>query len=153
MKKYSLPLVLSLTLAACQNRDATDAQPAAVAAGFNQEFSLQYRQQAALPATDQVELFVTVADLDYSFCPPNARCFIADFVALTLSVRDKQGQTQQVAMPLHTTGARNPAWIDTTSVRANGQRYVIYYHRWSVVENVPHPQKKDITVVLRITKP
>ncbi|GGG57142.1 hypothetical protein [Hymenobacter glacieicola] len=154
MRNYILPLISTLALAACQSSDtATEAVPAAVVVGFDQEFSLYYRQQAKLPVTNSAELTVSVAELQYSFCPPNARCFVADFVAPTLSITDQRGQTQQVKMPVSQARTRAANWIDTTSVRANNRRYVLYYHRYIVAENVTQPQKKDLSVVLRITKP
>lgn len=151
MKKYVLGSMMLLTLGACQD-SASDAAPSAIAAEFNQDFALNYRQQATLPTASLRELTLVVTDIQYSFCPKNARCFTADFVAPTVQVTDAQGQTQQVKMPANQPSAATSNWIDTTSLRANGRRYTLYYKRWIVTENVEQPQRKDLTVVLHVAR-
>ena len=123
-----------------------------VGATFNQNFKLNYLQQAVLRTAGRPELAVTVADLSYSFCPSNAYCLVADFVAPNLNVADAQGRTQVVTMPV-LLAPRNAAWIDTTSIRANGRRYLLYYNSWSVRAGVARPAKADISVIFRVTKP
>ena len=162
MKKHLLLAAFGLLLAACDKKDERN-EPAAVAAGYDQQFSLQYRQAAKLPHLLQPELTITLADLNYSFCPPNANCFVPDFVAPTLSVTDAQGLTQQMRMP---TSFRNPyhhLWIDSASIRANSRRYVLYYTSWKVSKSptslwnrnkvAGNVEKPDISVQLRITRP
>lgn len=142
-----------MSLAACTNNDKeNDAIPTPVTASFNQDFSLNYRQQATLTSAGQTELTVIATDLRYGFCPKNSYCFTADFVWPTLSVQDAQGQVQEVRMPTNPRPIVTPTLMDTTSIRANGQRYMLHYSKWEVDANCGSPQKKDIAVVLRVIK-
>ena len=125
---------------------------AALNASFDQDFKLYYLQQAVLRTAGRTELAVAVADLSYSFCPSNAYCLVADFVAPKLSVADAQGRTQVVSLPV-LSAPRNAAWLDTTSIRANGRRYLLYYKSWSVRAGVARPAKTDISAIFRVTKP
>lgn len=152
MKKYLLLFTTGLSLAACKTTDEIEAVPIAIASAFDQNFSLLYRQQAMLSTASQPELTVEVTDLNYAFCPRNAYCLVANFVAPTLSVTDAQGKTQQLRLPIHQERPYTPVWIDTASVRANNQRYVFYYTEWTVDDARDQPGKKDITVTLRVTK-
>ncbi|HEX8425318.1 hypothetical protein [Hymenobacter sp.] len=153
MKKYLLATAIGLSLAACSKADDEDVTPIAITSAFDQNFSLNYRQQASLPSSSQPELTVAVEELDYTFCPKNAYCILADFANPTLGVTDRGGQTQQVKflMPGRTTNY--PDWMDTTSVRANGKRYVFYYIMYNVKAGCDNPGKEDISVKLRITEP
>ncbi len=155
MSKRLLLAVLGLSLAACQRADEeNDIVPAAVATTFDQDFSLNYRQQATVSsASSQPELTVAVADLNYKFCPKNAYCFTADFVNPTLSVTDEQGQTQEVKLSMRRMTGNYPAWSDTASVRANGRRYMFYYIIYDVKAGCDNPEKKDISIALRVSRP
>ncbi|UOQ81466.1 hypothetical protein [Hymenobacter sp. 5414T-23] len=126
--------------------------PATVNSAFDQEFALNYRQQAFLPSTNQPELTVEATELSYAFCPRNARCLIPDYVWPTLTVTDAQGLTQQIKLPANQERTYTAGWIDTTSVRANGRRYLLYYLNWQVQPGNDAPQKKDITTRYRISK-
>ncbi|AII53420.1 hypothetical protein [Hymenobacter sp. APR13] len=154
MKQYLLLAALTVSLGACQETDSNeDATPVAIEAQFSQDFTLSYRQQAILPTVIQPELTIELVDLQYSICPKNARCFGANFAFPILAVTDAQGQTQQLKMPVnHTTGLRYGSFVDTTSVRANGRRYLLQYTEWSVKSDCDQPEKKDLSVALRITK-
>ncbi|GAB3294997.1 hypothetical protein ACFQT0_22420 [Hymenobacter humi] len=166
MKKYVFLAACGLLLAACYKADTTDG-PAPVAAGFDQAFTLQYRQEAELPLRQSPELTIGLADLSYSFCPPNAMCFAPDFVAPTLRITDAQGLTREVKMPAFGHEPRNQGWIDSTSIRANSRRYVLYYTSWNTSwnrrkatsstwitsKNSINSQKQGITVQLRVAKP
>ncbi|GAA4008121.1 hypothetical protein GCM10022408_20300 [Hymenobacter fastidiosus] len=154
LKKCLLLTVSGLSLLACQKTDEeNDVAPAAVVAAFNAEFSLHYQQAARLPAATQPELTVEVTDLDYFFCPKDVLCcFVTSFVAPTLSVTDAQGRVQQVKLTANASREYTPAWIDTTSVKANGQRYVLYYTKWNTGSRREQAGKKDVSVTLRVTK-
>jgi len=153
MKRHLLLCLLGLNLVACKKTDpAPDNAP--VAANFDQEFTLYPQQQAKVPGTSAPELTVTLTDLEFTYCPPAAACLVGTSVFPKLSITDAQGQTQLLALPLVRSRMSNPAWIDTTHIRANGRRYLVYYHKWNI--STPpmgqSPQKKDISVTLRITK-
>lgn len=152
MKKCFLLCLLGLNLGAC--REAAPAPDGPAAANFGQEFTLYPQQQAQAPATNAPELTVTLTDLDFTYCPPNVNCLVGTSVSPKLSITDARGQTQQLALPLARPRTPNPAWIDSTTIRANGQRYLIYYHKWTIPSPPAgqSPQKKDISVTLRITK-
>ncbi|WBA43474.1 hypothetical protein [Hymenobacter canadensis] len=156
MKQSLLFAALVVGLGACQKSDNNeDATPAAMEAAFSQDFTLSYRQQALLPTVAQPELTVELADLQYSICPKNARCFTANFVFPLLAITDAQGRTQQLKMPVNnTTGLQTGAFIDTASVRANGRRYLVQYTSWQAKEtDRNYAEKQDLSVKLRITKP
>jgi hypothetical protein len=153
MKKHFLLCLLGLNIAACKKTGPAP-DNASVAPNFAQEFTLYPQQQAHISGTGARKLTVTLTDLDFTYCPPNVNCFVGTFVSPKLSITDAQGQTQQLALPLTRVRSQNPAWIDTTTIRANGQRYLVYYHKWNIA---PPPagrnlQKKDISVTLRVTK-
>ncbi|MFD2720728.1 hypothetical protein ACFST9_18550 [Hymenobacter monticola] len=147
MSKHFLFAALSLSLFACKKNDAES--PAAVAAGFSQDFALLYRQQASLPQPAQPELTITVTDLQFSICPRNANCFMADYARPTLRITDAQGGTQQLTMPV-ILGSRSADWIDTTSVRANGRRYVLTYLKWQVPGDYHAATKENIKLTFRV---
>ncbi|TGD79584.1 hypothetical protein [Hymenobacter wooponensis] len=153
MKKYLLLVATSMSLLACdKNSGDTNVVPAAVSSTFDQEFTLNYRQQALLPSATRPELVVEATDLTYSFCPKNARCFVPDFVWPTLTITDAQGQTQQVKLPVNQERTYAADLLDSTSVRANGRRYVLYYLNWQVQQGNDDPQRKDIAMRYRIGK-
>ncbi|WP_375417794.1 hypothetical protein [uncultured Hymenobacter sp.] len=159
MKKY-LPLsVLGVSLAACQKDNDKDVVPTSVTSAFDQKFTLRYQQQAMLPASAQPELTLELGDFNYTFCPENANCFMADFVSPTLNVTDERGQVQQLKLGLQAARfsySNYPLWIDTASVRANGKRYLVYYQQYSVDTNLKrreHAEKKHLAVELRVVKP
>jgi hypothetical protein len=150
MKKPLLVALVALGLGACQKDN--DAAPAAVGAPFDQEFTLDHNQQASLPVVSP-ELKVTVSDVLFSFCPKNAMCIAPDYVAPVLQITDAQGHAQQLTMPRNLfRNSSNPNWIDTASVRANNRRYLFTYINWKVGVNTDFAQKKDISVVLRVTR-
>ncbi|SHJ29323.1 hypothetical protein SAMN02745146_2787 [Hymenobacter daecheongensis DSM 21074] len=155
MKKHLLLSALSLSLLACEKADReNDVIPASITTAFNQDFALSYRQQATLPAATNPELTVAVSAMQYSFCPKDVICcFVPNFVDPTLTITDAQGQSQQVKLPANQPRNYNPTWIDTISVRANGQRYVVYYTKWDVKPGCDQPGIKDISVRLRVLKP
>lgn len=143
-----------MSLAACASSEKeNDVVPKPITSSFNQDFSLNYQQQASLPLTGQTELTVTTTDLRYAICPKDSRCFTADFVWPTLSIVDAQGQTQEIQMPSNQQQVFSTSFLDTTSVRANGRRYVLQYTRYQVEIGDDTPQKKDISVVLRVIQP
>lgn len=155
MQQSLLFAALVVVLGACQkSENDEDVTPATIESEFSQDFTLGYRQRALLPAATQPELTVELTDLQYSICPKNARCFGANFVFPILAITDAQGQTQQVKMPAnHTTGLRYGPFVDTTSIRANGRRYLLQYTEWRVKADCEQPEKKDLSVALRISKP
>jgi hypothetical protein len=153
MKKYLLLLAFSVSLLACdKNSRNNDVVPAAISSAFDQEFMLNYRQQALLPSATRPELIVEATDLTYSFCPKGSYCFVADFVWPTLTITDAQGQSQEIKLPVNKERTYAGLNIDTTSVRANGRRYLLHYLDWQVPTNIENPQKKDITARYRISK-
>ncbi len=154
MKKYILLPLLGLSLITCKKGEEEPRIPETVTAAFDQDVDLRYRQQALVPTANQPELTVQLTDLSYSFCPKNVRCFIADFVWPTVKITDAQGQVQELRQLGKVVHTYNPAWTDTASVRANGRRYVVQYTRYNLDEySREEPQKEDITVTIRITKP
>ncbi|MFD2787543.1 hypothetical protein [Hymenobacter rubripertinctus] len=154
MKHYLLAAALLPALAACHNSDKDDAAPAAIAAGFSQDFALHYRQQATLPTAQAPELTVLVEDLQFSICPKNTNCLLPDFAAPTLAITAADGSTQQLKLPRDFSRDMRPAWIDTAGVRANGRRYVVYYRNWSFdAAKQDNPQKQDFTISLRVERP
>ncbi|MDF7812029.1 hypothetical protein [Hymenobacter sp. YC55] len=154
MRKYLLLSALVISLTAClKTEDENEVTPAAINTIFDQDFNLNYRQQATLSSASQTELTVAVEELHYTFCPKNANCFIGDFVNPTMSVTDTKGQTQEVKLSMHRATSNYPNWMDTISVRANGTRYLLYYKKYDVKAGCDNPAKKDISVQLRITKP
>ncbi|WP_022824571.1 hypothetical protein [Hymenobacter norwichensis] len=154
MKSHLLITAALMSLGACTNGEKeNDAVPATITTGFNQEFRLNYRQQANISSGLQTELTVKATDFRYAFCPRNANCFTADFVWPTLSIQDAQGQAQEMKLTSNPRVVSGATLLDTTSIRANGQRYVLQYIIWDVAPNTDSPQKKDISVALRIIKP
>ena len=153
MKKHLLVVALGLGITACSKaEEENDVTPAAITAAFDQDFNLNYRQQATISSSSQTELAVAVEDLQYGFCPKSAYCFIADFVNPTISVTDIGGQTQHVKLPVVGRTNLSYNWIDSASVRANGKRYVLYYMMYEVKAERDNPEKKDISVKLHIAK-
>ncbi|MBC6609843.1 hypothetical protein H8B15_02850 [Hymenobacter sp. BT507] len=152
MKKHLLLFGAALSLTACYTTDEGEAIPSSIVADFDQEFTLNYQQQARLDAASQPELIVEVTDMQYKICPKNVICFSPDVVAPTLRITDAQGNTQQMKVPVDSRPLYTPKWIDTTSVRANGRRYMLYYTQWEVDQMRDKPGKKDIAITLRITK-
>jgi hypothetical protein len=151
MNKYLFISLLGLSSVACKKTDPDVGAHTPLAAGFDQSFSLHYQQSALLPTFNQPELTVAVADLNYTFCPKNVQCVVGTSAWPTLRITDAQGQAQQVKLPTNLVRP-NPAWLDTTSLRANGQRYLLYYTKWELDAGQDSPQKKDFSIVLRITK-
>ncbi|TGE18935.1 hypothetical protein [Hymenobacter elongatus] len=163
MKKHLLLSVsaLGLGLVACEKADEKVKNyvvPAPITATFNQDYDLNYQQVARLPTTATPELTVELADLQYTYCPadgcssnPSLRCVVGTDVSPNLTVTDATGQVQQVRLPANSPAAGSPAWRDTTSIRANGQRYVLYYVKWKMLRC--DPAKYDFSVVLRVSKP
>lgn len=151
MKKYFLFSFLGLHLLAC-SKDSAGPFPAPTATAFNQEFDLRYQQQALLTSLQNPELTVKLADISYAICSKNSICFMADYAAPALDITDAQGQTQQLTLGLRVPRPITPDYIDSASVRANGQRYRLYFVRWRLNGAPDSPQKKDFTVTLRVTK-
>ena len=151
MKKYSVLCLLGLSLGACNK---TTTAPASAAPTFNQDFTLYPQQQAQLPNSSAAELTVTLTDLDFTYCPPAAACLVGTNVFPKLSITDAQGQSQQLALPLKRMRIFSPDWVDSTTIRANGRRYLLYYRRWNVptLPTGQIPQKKDISVILQVMK-
>ena len=148
MKSTLLLLALcGLGLTACKKDSSA---PAAVL--FDQDYSYHFASEVRLPAVENPELTVTVADLSYSICPSNANCFLPDRISPTLRVADAAGQVQQLTLPVPGHQRTSADWIDTTAVRANGRRYLFYFSTWSTGGKRDNVQKKDITVTLRIMK-
>ncbi len=150
MRNHFLFAALSVSLLSCQKDDAES--PAVVTAGFNQEFSLYHRQQAALPQPTQPELTIAVTDLRFSICPRKANCLVPDHALPTLRITDAQGGTQQLSMPVSSLGARNADWIDTSSVRANGRRYLLTYVKWQVQGDYHAATKENIQFTFRVAR-
>lgn len=164
MKKYLFLSVLGLSLASCEKVDqVNNIAPVPTAVSVNQDvlqtiyptfgwnFVLGYQQQAVLRSSGRTELTVTAADYAYTFCPDGAYCLVADYVNPTFNVRDAQGRLQVVSMTTPRP-AKSSYWIDTTSVRANGQRYLLRYNSFSVKTGTTTRTKADISVSLRVSK-
>ncbi|QNH63686.1 hypothetical protein [Hymenobacter sediminicola] len=159
MKNYLLLMSVGLGLLACQKSDQDAvASPKAISTAFGQDFTLAYQQSAHLPSTQQPELTINVADIKYTYCPPvscsnnpSLTCLVGTYVYPVLSIMDAAGRTQQVQLPANQPAATTPAWLDTTSVRANGRRYLLHYVNWQL--NTCNPQREDIAVTLRVTSP
>ncbi|GAA4008129.1 hypothetical protein GCM10022408_20310 [Hymenobacter fastidiosus] len=161
MKNYLLLATLGLSLAACQKDEKEDEAyvvPAPVTVAFNQDFSLTYQQLAQIPTAPNPELQVALAEVQYTYCPAGACsdnsslvCAVGTNVFPRLRVTDAAGQSQQIALPANRPAAGTPNWIDTTSVRANGRRYVLYYVKWKMLKC--NPARHDFSVTLRVTKP
>lgn len=150
--RYYLPAAL-LLLAAC-NKSGSDAGPKSVATGFGQDFTLQYRQEATLPPESKPELTVLLEELDYRICPKNARCFLPDLVSPTLAITAADGQTQRVLLPSSDQQQISSSLPpDTTSIRANGRRYVVYYKDWGGDYDRDKLAKKDFRLTFRLEKP
>lgn len=153
MPKHLLLATFGLIVFSCTKADE-DVMPSAITSTFDQDFVLSYRQQALLSSSSQPELTVGLADLQYKFCPKDVICcFMPNSVAPTFNVTDEQGQTQEVKLPMYSMNRNYPSWLDTISVRANGRRYLVYYIKYDVKEGTDQPEKKDILIGLRITKP
>ena len=153
MKKHLLLSLMALGLAACEKTDVGHSREPIVAP-FSQDFSLLYQQVASLDASNQPELVVALTDVQHSICPLSATCVAADFVAPTLTITSNSGQTQQVTFSRSTPRTPNANFIDSTSIRANGRRYLLYYRKWHV-PTLPMgqiPQKKDISVTLQVMR-
>ena len=151
MKNYLLLCLLGLSLGACnKNTPAPDNS----APNFNQEFTLYPQQQAQLPGSGTPELTVALTDLDFTYCPPTAACLTGTYVFPKLSITDAQGQSQQLALPLVRVRTFSPDWIDSTTIRANGRRYLLYYRKWNLpaLSMGQIPQKKEISVTLQVMK-
>ncbi|MCC2546553.1 hypothetical protein LJY25_08870 [Hymenobacter sp. BT175] len=157
MKVSTLALVALLGLGACQKSAvAPNVEHGDSTAVFDQEFALYYRQQAMLPAAAGPELTVQVEELYTSYCPEEARCIVSTAAWPTLRITDQQGQSQQVKLPANRPAVFTPAFLDTTSVQANGRRYLLTYTRWNLDRTPPrggYPAKHDYTVSLRVSKP
>lgn len=164
MKKYLLASVLGLSLTSCEKVDqGTNFGPAPTAAPLDQalqqtvfpafgwNFNLAFQQQAVFRSAGRTELTVTAADFAYSFCPSGAYCLIADYVNPTFNVKDAQGRLQVVSMTAPSP-AKSANWIDTTSVRANGRRYLLQFNSWSVKAGTTPRTKADISVSVRVSK-
>ncbi|UOQ64689.1 hypothetical protein [Hymenobacter volaticus] len=154
MRKYLLLAALGLSVVACSKTDE-EVGPTAIAVPFNEDFSLSYRQQAVLPSSNQPELTVSLTDMQLSFCHKGAICCFGPSYPVypTFLVTDAQGQSQEVKFPANQIGTYNTNWLDTTSVRANGQRYLLYYLKYNLKAEKDQPAKKDVMVTLRVTKP
>ncbi|MDO7854174.1 hypothetical protein [Hymenobacter convexus] len=150
MNKYLLLVILGLGLSSCKKDDAEN--PAVVTAGFNQDFSLYSQQQASLPLPTQPELAIAVTDLRFSICPRNANCLVADYAVPTLRITDAQGSMQQLNIPTNFYGRRTSDWIDTTSVRANGRRYLLTYVNWQVQGDYYAATKENIKLTFRVSR-
>ncbi|MBT9394466.1 hypothetical protein KLP40_14940 [Hymenobacter sp. NST-14] len=154
MKHYLLAAALLPALAACHKSDNDDAAPAPVAAEFNQDFALRYRQSATLPTAQTPELTLLVEDLQFSICPKNVNCFLPDFANPTLAIAAADGSTQQLQLARNIASPSSPNWIDTASIRANGRRYVVYYKSWALdAGRQDSPRKQDFTLNFRVEKP
>jgi len=156
MNKYLLLLsLLGIGLASCSK---TDDQRPAITTDFDQDFSLHHKQEAQLSTATNPELTLTLADLQYSICPPNANCAAPDLVSPTLRIADAAGQAQQLTLPLTRIRQSNQNWVDTTYVRANGRRYLLTYRNWALTgANAPnsseaYPGKANVAVVLRVAR-
>ena len=147
MKLLLLLALCGLGLTGCK-KDT----PAPTAAAFNQNYSCHFANEVRLPAVENPELTVTVADLSYSICPGNSICFLPDRVSPTLRIADAAGQVQQLTLPVPGHQRTSADWIDTTTVRANGRRYLFYFSTWSTGGKHDNVQKNDITVTLRVMK-
>ena len=151
MKYYLLAASLLAVLGGCSSKEDG---PQTVAAAFDQDFSLHYRQSASLPAAASApELTIAVAELDYSICPKNVNCVAPDYAAPTLTITAANGQPQQLKLPVEGIRPYSPTWIDTASVRANGRRYVVYYRSWTADRSKDMPGRADITLNLRVARP
>jgi hypothetical protein len=147
MKSTLLLALCGLSLTACKKDDSA---PTAVA--FDQDYAYHIAGSVRLPTVENPELTVTVADLSYSICPSNSICFLPDRVSPILRIADAAGQVQQLTLPVPGHQRTSADWIDTTTVRANGRRYLFYFSTWSSGGKRDNVQKKDITVTLRVTK-
>ena len=152
MTKHLSVFALALSLTACE-KATPEPNSGPVTADFDQDFSLNYQQQARLRTANAPELAVTLADLQYTYCPENVYCFVGTFVAPALNITDAQGRTQQVTLPRAGNRANSTAFIDSASVLANSLRYVVYYTKWNIREVKNYPGKQDISIQLRVVKP
>ncbi|GAA4383169.1 hypothetical protein [Hymenobacter koreensis] len=156
MKSLLLFMAIGMGLVSCQKTTADpNATPKAIEAPFDQDFTLHYRQQAFLTSAQQPELTLRVAELDCSFCPEGVTCFAPSMAWPSLDVTDAQGQTRRVKLPANRVREYTPAWLDTTSVVANGRRYLLTYAGWSVtrklaVREMPH--RADFALRFRVAK-
>ncbi|RFP63754.1 hypothetical protein D0N36_17625 [Hymenobacter lapidiphilus] len=145
-------LLLLALLAACTSC-GSEAEPKVVATAFGKDFDLHYRQSATMPSVASPELTVLVEDLQFSICPSNARCSVPDHVLPTLAISGHDGQTQLLKLPSSGRLIVNSEYPDTTSVRANGRRYVVHYTSWKLAANKQdNPAKQDFTISLRVEK-
>jgi len=145
MKLTFVFALLGLSLAGCKKN-----VPVLPAASFDQDFPYRFADEVRLPTVENPELTVTVADLDYSICPSSAYCFVGDYVIPTLRIVDAVGQVQQLT--LHQQPSEQLPCSDTTTVRANGRRYLLCFRKWSTNGKRDNVLKKDIVVTLRIVK-
>lgn len=163
MKNYMLFLALGWSLTACEKADSEVKSKAVGTFAFGQDFKLDYQQAAQAPAGSSAEgqaseLQITVDDIDFTYCPtvecsgnPTLRCAVGTTVLPTLLVLDAAGNRQQLRLPTNQLRVGNSNWLDTTSVRANGRRYLLHYVKWQL--NACNPRKQDFSIFLRVTKP
>ncbi|NVO31160.1 hypothetical protein [Hymenobacter lapidiphilus] len=149
-----LPMALLLPLlAACSSKDS-DAEPQGVVAAFDQDFTLQYRQSSSLPQVASSELTLRLDDLQFSICPSKANCLVPDHVQPTFTISGRDAQTQTLKLPSSGRLVVNSQYPDTTSVRANGRRYILHFTGWNLAANKQdNPMKQDFTISLRVEKP
>jgi hypothetical protein len=156
MKSTLLLLAGALSLGACQKSTVDPGITASdYRVDFDKDFALHYQQQATLPATGAAELAVRLDELAYSFCPEGLTCIAGPSAWPTLAITDAQGQTQSLKLPYDRPRPNHVAWLDTSSIRANGRRYLLTYTVWEVDRTLAKgemPAKQDFALWFHVTK-
>ncbi|UOQ52201.1 hypothetical protein [Hymenobacter cellulosivorans] len=156
MKSTILILALALGLGACRKSTVVPQVPAPdFAVDFDKDFALHYRQQAFLPSTSSRELTIQLEDLTTTYCPEGLQCIVGPSAWPLLAITDGQGQTQQLRLPDAPPRYPGGAWLDTTSIRANGCRYLLTYTVWEVDKQPDKgkmPAKEDWALWFNVTK-
>ncbi|PJJ60908.1 hypothetical protein [Hymenobacter chitinivorans] len=156
MKSTVLVLALALGLGACQKSTVDPQLPAPdFAVDFDKDFALHYRQQAFLPGTGSRELTIQLEDLNTTYCPEGLQCAVGPSAWPVLAITDAQGQSQQLRLPDGPQRSALGAWLDTTSIRANGRRYLLTYTVWDIdkqPEKGKMPALQDWALWFNVTK-
>ncbi|MCB2408765.1 hypothetical protein [Hymenobacter lucidus] len=150
MKSTLLFLIAALSLGACQKSTVDPAiAPQDFGIDFSRDFALHYQQQASLPTATSPELTVRLDEVKYSYCPEAVTCVVGSMAWPVLTITDAQGHKQQLSLPHHGPRPYSAAWLDTTSVRANGRRYLLTYTLWEIertLDKQEMPVKQDFAL-------
>lgn len=156
MKSTVLVFALALGLGACQKSTVDPQVPVPdFAVDFDKDFALHHRQQAFLSSTSSPELTIQLEDLTTTYCPEGLQCIVGPSAWPLLAITDGQGQTQQLRLPDGPQHSAIGAWLDTTSIRANGRRYLLTYTVWDIDQQPDKgkiPAKQDWALWFNVTK-